>query len=126
MKIVLLVFTTMNGRLYLVLRYLFGVCDIYKKIILNYRKVLATLEETRTDAVDMRTNIKQTTEEYGKAKVHTDELLELLTAKATLLEKLKAKFGKSEALSDYLGLSDLTVETTEDDALLLDSKFYFF
>ena len=68
----------------------------------------------------MRDDIKKTTEEYEKAKVETYHLLDQLTAKATTLEKLKAKIGESSELRDYLGLNEFTEEPMEDEYLLVD------
>ena len=53
------------------------------------RKVLATLDKTRTDAKVMKKGIKTITGKFEDAKKATVDLLNKLTAKATTLEKLK-------------------------------------
>ena len=58
---------------------------------LNYRKVLATLDQTRKDAKNMRQQIKDINVKYETATNNTADLLNQLTAKATVLEKLRAK-----------------------------------
>lgn len=56
-----------------------------------FRRVLSTLDQTRKDAKTMKQSIKSITAKFETAKGKTVDLMELLTAKATLLEKLKAK-----------------------------------
>ena len=70
----------------------------------------------------MKDDIKKTTEEYEKAKIETYRLLDELTARATVLEKLKANIGISGALSDYLELNEFTEDALVDEDLLFDGK----
>ena len=81
-------------------------------------RALATLEQTREDAVVIKDLISQTKQQLSVATVKSDELLEALTAKATVLEKLKAKLGIGSAtLSAFVALIDSEIE--EDDSALL-------
>ena len=82
------------------------------------------MQQTRTDATQMKDDIKKTMEEFEKAKVETYRLLQELTACATVYEKLKAKFGLSGELSDYLGLNEFIEEQPEDEDFLIDGKLY--
>ena len=62
--------------------------------------------------------ISQTKQQLSVATVKSDELLEALTAKATAMEKLKAKLGIGSAtLSAFVALIDSEME--EDDTALL-------
>ena len=89
------------------------------------RKVLATLEQTRTDAKVMKKAIKNTTGKFEESKTRTEELLAKLTAKATILEKLKAKVGLSTSLDAYLHLNEMDMEAEEEDELLKRGKYCF-
>ena len=81
-------------------------------------RALATLEQTREDAVVIKDVISQTKQQLSVATVKSDELLEALTAKATAMEKLKAKLGIGSAtLSAFVALIDSEME--EDDTALL-------
>lgn len=57
----------------------------------HFRKVIATLDQTRKDAKKMRENIKNINKDFETAKENTAGLMRKLTHKATVLEKLKAK-----------------------------------
>ena len=83
-----------------------------------HRKVLATLDQSRTDAKNMRQSIKDIHKKFEEAKVMTAGLLTRLTSKATLLEKLKAQVGMGSALSAFLQLNELSSDEEEDDSLL--------
>ena len=62
--------------------------------------------------------ISETKKQLSVATAKSDELLEALTAKATVLEKLKAKLGIGSAtLSAFVALIDSEIE--EDDTALL-------
>lgn len=81
-------------------------------------RALATLEQTREDAVVIKNVISETKKQLSVATAKSDELLEALTAKATVLEKLKAKLGIGSAtLSAFVALIDSEIE--EDDTALL-------
>lgn len=83
-------------------------------------RALATLEQTRQDALLIKDVISQTKQQLSTATVKSDELLEALTAKATALEKLKAKLGIGSAtLSAFVALIDSEIDE-EDTALLQD------
>ncbi|XP_060567478.1 dynein axonemal heavy chain 5-like [Ruditapes philippinarum] len=88
------------------------------------KKVLATLDQTRSDAKVMKKAIKNTTGKFEDAKVRTEELLEKLTHKATILEKLKAKVGLSTSLDAYLHLNEMEAEEVEEDELLKQEYNY--
>ena len=66
----------------------------------------------------MKKAIKNTTGKFEDAKIRTEELLEKLTHKATILEKLKAKVGLSTSLDAYLHLNEMEAEEVEEDELL--------
>jgi hypothetical protein len=70
------------------------------------------------DAKVMRQAIKNISGKFDEAKVNTAHLLRQLTAKATTLEKLKAKVGQSTALSAFLQLNEMSDEEEEEDDLL--------
>ncbi|CAL1527205.1 unnamed protein product [Lymnaea stagnalis] len=82
------------------------------------KKVLATLDKTRVDAKVMKKGIKTLNEKFEGAQTNTAGLLKKLTAKATALEKLKAKIGLSKSLDAYLQLTEMDVEEEEEDELL--------
>ncbi|XP_053397319.1 dynein axonemal heavy chain 5-like isoform X6 [Mercenaria mercenaria] len=87
------------------------------------KKVLATLDQTRNDAKVMKKAIKNTTGKFEDAKVRTEDLLEKLTHKATILEKLKAKVGLSTSLDAYLHLNEMEAEEVEEDELLKQEEY---
>lgn len=66
----------------------------------------------------MRWYIKNIHKNYENAKEKTAVLLQQLTAKATILEKLKAKVGIATSLSAFLQLNELSDEEEEEDDLL--------
>jgi predicted nuclease with TOPRIM domain len=70
-------------------------------LLFNYRKVLATLDQTRSDAKAMRKAIKTISGKFQEATKTTEDLLYKLTVKATALEKLKAKFTTTYAISAF-------------------------
>ncbi|XP_068697910.1 dynein axonemal heavy chain 8-like [Montipora foliosa] len=81
-------------------------------------RALATLEQTRQDALLIKNVISETKQQLSVATVKSEELLEALTGKATVLEKLKAKLGIGSAtLSAFVALIDSEIE--EDDTALL-------
>merc|ERR550532_726387 len=59
--------------------------------VTKFRRVIATMDKTRKDAKAMKQSIKNITAKFELAKKNTADLLLKLTAKATVLEKLKAK-----------------------------------
>ena len=70
----------------------------------------------------MKKGIKTITGKYEDAQKKTAELLRKLTARATALEKLKAKVGLSKSLDAYLHLNELEVEEEDDDELLKEGQ----
>ena len=81
-------------------------------------RALATLDQTRKDAIIIKDVITETRHNLEIATVKSAELLKLLTSKATSLEKLKAKLGiGSSTLSAFTALIDNEIE--EDDTTLL-------
>lgn len=91
---------------------------------LNFRKVLWTLDETRTDAKAMKASIKTINQEYEVARTRAAELLTELTVKATVLEKIKAKYGIANALSAFLLLNELSDTEEETDDLLKEGELF--
>ena len=83
------------------------------------RRLLITLEKTRKDTKLMKQSILDTTAKYEVAHGNTADLLGQLTAKATKLEKLKAKLGMSTSLSAFLELNELKEESEDEEELLL-------
>ena len=84
----------------------------------SFSRALATLEQTRQDALLIKNVISETKQQLSVATVKSEELLEALTGKATVLEKLKAKLGIGSAtLSAFVALIDSEIE--EDDTALL-------
>ncbi|XP_064629693.1 uncharacterized protein LOC135488785 isoform X2 [Lineus longissimus] len=86
--------------------------------VTRLQKVLTALSQSRMDAKVMRQAIKNISGKFEDAKVNTAHLLRQLTAKATTLEKLKAKVGQSTALSAFLQLNEMSDEEEEEDDLL--------
>lgn len=74
----------------------------------------------------MKKGIKITTGKFEEAQKKTADLLNKLTAKATVFEKLKAKVGLSKSLDAYLQLNELDVEDDEEDELLKEGKLFVF
>ena len=90
----------------------------YVRILIFVSRAVATLELTRQDSVVIKDVISETKTKLSVATVKSDELLEALTAKATALEKLKAKLGIGSAtLSAFVALIDSEIE--DDDLALL-------
>ena len=87
-----------------------------------FSRALTTLDQTREDAVLIKDVISQTKEQLSVATVKSDELLETLTANATVLEKLKAKLGIGSAtLSAFVALIDSEIEEEDTDLLQVTS-----
>jgi dynein heavy chain len=67
----------------------------------------------------MKETINVTEDKYAVAENKTAELLDTLTAKATILEKLKAKLGLAPALNAFLlQLNEMTGDDDEETGLL--------
>ena len=93
-------------------------CNKCYLTLLNFRKVLATLDQTRTDSRIMKENIRNIREKYEDSKKKTASLLTQLTLRATVLEKLKAKVGEATSLSAFLQLNELSSDEEDEDDLL--------
>ena len=77
----------------------------------NTRLCLNTLCEARQDADKLKDYITKTKSEFEEANVTTAKLLEDLTAKSTVLEKLKAKLGiGSDTLRSFIAMIDSEIE----------------
>lgn len=74
--------------------------------IAKLEKALVTLDQTRKDVKKTKAEIKQVSQKYEAAKQETNELLNNLIKRATLLEKIKAKVLKPSALLAFLQMSD--------------------
>lgn len=95
----------------------------YVRILIFVSRAVATLELTRQDSVVIKDVISETKTKLSVATVKSDELLEALTAKATALEKLKAKLGIGSAtLSAFVALIDSEIE--DDDLALLQVSWF--
>ncbi|CAH1799095.1 unnamed protein product [Owenia fusiformis] len=81
-------------------------------------KVISTLDQTREDANVMKKHMREVKVKFENSCVKVTGLLDELTGKATLLEKLKARVGESTSLSAFLQLNELSSDEEEDDALL--------
>lgn len=87
--------------------------------VVHCSRALATLDQTRKDAIVIKDVITETRQNLEVATVKSADLLKVLTHKATLLEKLKAKLGiGSETLQAFTALIDNEIE--EDDNTLLN------
>ncbi len=72
---------------------------------------LNTLSEARKDADKLKDYITKTKSEFEEANENTAKLLDELTAKSTVLEKLKAKLGVgSDTLRSFIAMIDSEIE----------------
>ena len=71
----------------------------------------------------MKQSILDITAKYEVAHGNTADLLGQLTAKATKLEKLKAKLGMSTSLSAFLELNELKEESEDEEELLFQGTY---
>ena len=72
---------------------------------------LNTLSEARKDADKLKDYITKTKSEFEEANETTAKLLDELTAKSTVLEKLKAKLGVgSDTLRSFIAMIDSEIE----------------
>ncbi|OPL21670.1 LOW QUALITY PROTEIN: hypothetical protein AM593_02226, partial [Mytilus galloprovincialis] len=99
------------------------VCIIPSQKLEHRMKVLSTLDQTRSDAKVMRKAIKTISGKFQDATKKTEDLLYKLTAKATALEKLKAKIGLSKSLDAHLHLTEMYAESDEEDELLEQEEY---
>lgn len=89
---------------------------------MTYSRALDTLEQTRKDAVVIRETIASTRGKLTTATLKSDSLLQSLTARATALEKLKAKLGiGSSTLKAFVVLIDNEI-VEEDNSLLQEDE----
>ena len=90
-------------------------------ISLLYRKALDALVQARANVANLKEMIAQLRAELGGTVKQTSELLNNLVAKATLRERLKAKFDKgSGTLKAFMELIDSEMEDDLTDSVLLD------
>lgn len=91
----------------------------YIKPILVFNSLcLNTLSEARKDAEKLKDYITKTKAEFEQANTTTAQLLDDLTAKSTVLERLKAKLGVgSDILRSFIAMIDNEIE--EDDSYLI-------
>lgn len=83
---------------------------------------LNTLSEARKDADKLKDYITKTKSEFEEANVNTAKLLDQLTAKSTVLEKLKARLGVgSDTLRSFIALIDSEIED-DDSYLIMDEE----
>ena len=88
---------------------------------LLYRKALDALVQARANVANLKEMIAQLRAELGGTVKQTSELLNNLVAKATLRERLKAKFDKgSGTLKAFMELIDSEMEDDLTDSVLLD------
>ncbi|XP_067674368.1 uncharacterized protein [Haliotis asinina] len=93
------------------------------EVVEKLKKLLSTLDQTRSDAKKMKKAIKTKTSQFEEAKKVTADLLNQLTYKATTLEKLKAKVGLSKSLDAYLHLNEFEEDEEEEDELLKQEEW---
>ena len=90
--------------------------------MLVIRLCLNTLSEARNDADKLKDCITTTQAEFEEANVKTANLLNDLTAKSTVLEKLKAKLGVgSDTLRSFIAMIDNEIED-DDSYLFVDEE----
>lgn len=77
-----------------------------------------TLDTTRQDGKIMKEAIKNIKIKFEQAKIRTAKLLKELTARATKLEKLKAKIGTATSLSAFLQLNEVSSDEEDEEELL--------
>ncbi|XP_070568705.1 dynein axonemal heavy chain 5-like isoform X4 [Ptychodera flava] len=91
--------------------------------ISKLKKALNCLSKTRQDAKSKHQEIKKLQAMYEQATKTTANLLKELTAKATVLEKVKAQFGMSSgSLSAFLQMNEIESEEEEEDELLANEE----
>ncbi|XP_028415382.1 dynein heavy chain 8, axonemal-like isoform X2 [Dendronephthya gigantea] len=93
-----------------------------KNLLNDSRLCLDTLSEARQDADKLKDYITKTKSEFEEANQTTAKLLEDLTAKSTVLEKLKAKLGVgSDTLRSFIALIDSEIDD-DDSYLFVDEE----
>ncbi|XP_048577711.1 dynein axonemal heavy chain 8 isoform X3 [Nematostella vectensis] len=95
----------------------------HKERVHKLSLALATLDQTRKDAIIIKDVISQTKQQLEVATIKSDDLLKALTSKATVLEKLKAKLGiGSTTLSAFVALIDSEMDEEDADLLQVDEE----
>ncbi|CAB3999965.1 Hypothetical predicted protein, partial [Paramuricea clavata] len=93
-----------------------------KNLLNDSRLCLNTLCEARKDADKLKHYITKTKSEFEEANVTTAKLLDDLTAKSTVLEKLKAKLGVgSDTLRSFIAMIDNEIDD-DDSYLFVDEE----
>ena len=83
---------------------------------------LDALSEARKDADKLKDYITKTKSEFQEANITAAKLLNDLTAKSTVLEKLKAKLGVgSDTLRSFIAMIDSEIED-DDSYLFIDEE----
>ncbi|XP_077977225.1 dynein axonemal heavy chain 8-like isoform X3 [Glandiceps talaboti] len=91
--------------------------------IAKLRKALNSLSKTRQDAKNKHQEIKKLQISYENATAKTADLLKRLTAKATILEKVKAFSGQATgSLSAFLQMNETESDEEEEDELLTNEE----
>ena len=87
------------------------------------RKALECLAKTYQDTKDKKLEIKKLESLYKEASKNTADLLEVVSAKATVLEKTKALCtDASNSLSAFLQMNEVESEEEVEDELLIDGR----
>jgi hypothetical protein len=74
--------------------------------IIRLRRVLGTLTKTREGAVKMKNYIKELRLRCRQAEKDSEEMLKDLIDKTTVVEKLKARFGKGSQLAALMQMQE--------------------
>jgi hypothetical protein len=74
--------------------------------IIRLRRVLSTLTKTREGAIKMKGYIKKLRQKCRQAEKDSEEMLKDLIDKTTVVEKLKARFGKGSQLAALMQMHE--------------------
>ncbi|XP_041462850.1 dynein heavy chain 8, axonemal-like [Lytechinus variegatus] len=87
------------------------------------KKALNCLARTYSDCKNKRLDIRRLHTLYEEASKKTADLLQELTAKATILEKTKAQYTEaSNSLSAFLHMNEVESDEEVEDQLLIDDE----
>ena len=83
------------------------------------------MSKTYQDTKAKKLEIKKLEVQYKEASQNTADLLEQLSARATILEKTKALYTEaSNSLSAFLQMNEVESEEEVEDELLMDGKWF--
>ena len=83
------------------------------------------MTKTYQDTKAKKLEIKKLEVQYKEASQNTADLLEQLSARATILEKTKAMYTEaSNSLSAFLQMNEVESEEEVEDELLMDGKWF--